>query len=120
MSVSTDTKFVHKAWHDHSEAISKVTYPMLADPTATLCKTLNTYNEELGESVRATFIYNPDQELMAYEMHHDCIGRNIDEIFRKVQAADHVRKNGGGIVCPARWQPGDKTLKPGVKMVGKI
>ena len=120
VSVSTDTAFVHKAWHDHSKAISKVDYPMLADPSGVVCKEFGTYIDEEGLSLRASFIINPDQELVAVDIHDNSIGRNIVEIFRKLQAADFVRKNDGAIVCPASWKPGDKTLKPGIDLVGKI
>lgn len=120
MSVSTDTKWVHKAWHDESKAIGKVKYPMLADPTGKLCKELGTYIEEEGVSLRATFIFDPDQKLVAYEMHSNDIGRNIEEILRKLQAAKWVRDNHGAVACPASWKPGEATLKPGLDLVGKI
>lgn len=120
VSVSTDTAFVHKAWHDASKAISKVKFPMLADPNGKLSKAFGTYIEEEGISLRATFIIDPDQKLVAYEIHSNDIGRSIHEILRKLQAADFVRKNKGVLVCPASWKPGKKTLKPGVGLVGKI
>jgi len=120
VSVSTDTSFVHKAWHDHSEAIGEITYPMLADPSGVVCRAFGTYIEKEGLSLRATFIIDPDQTLVAYEMHDNSIGRSITEILRKLQAADFVRKNHGALVCPASWSPGGKTLKPGIDLVGKI
>lgn len=120
MSVSTDTKWTHKAWHDGSKAIAKIKYPMLADPTGSLCKALGTYIEGEGLSLRASFIFDPDQKLVAFEMHSNDIGRNIGEILRKLQAAKFVRDNHGALVCPANWKPGQKTLKPGLDLVGKI
>lgn len=120
VSVSTDSAFVHKAWHDSSPAIKKVKYPMAADPAAKLCKVFGTYIEDEGLSVRASFIIDPDQKVVAYELHDNSIGRNIDEIYRKLQAAVFVRENKGVLVCPAKWQPGKKALKPGVDLVGKI
>ncbi|MBD3329148.1 redoxin domain-containing protein [Candidatus Dojkabacteria bacterium] len=120
LSISTDTVFVHKAWHDNSETISKIKYPMLADPNGNISKSFGTYDENGGHSIRATFIIDPDQNIIACEMHDNSIGRNIDEIFRKLQAAIFVRKNKGALVCPARWKPGDKSLKPGVDLVGAI
>ena len=119
MSVSTDTVFVHKAWHDESPAIKKVKFPMLADPTGKLCREFGTYIDSDGLSRRATFIINPDGILKAMEMHDNSIGRNIKEILRKLQAAKFVGEN-AGFVCPASWQPGGKTLKPGLDLVGKI
>lgn len=120
VSVSTDTAFVHKAWHDNSKAIAKVKYPMLADPGGKYCKLFGTYIEEEGLSLRATFIINPDQKVVAMDLHDNSIGRNTEEIFRKLQAAKFVYDNHGALVCPASWRPGDKTLKPGVDLVGKI
>lgn len=119
LSVSTDTVFVHKAWQDHSEAIATVKFPMLADPTGKLCKALRTYIPEDGLSLRTTVIVDPDGVIKAYEMHDNSIGRNAQEIVRKVQAAQFVREHGDQ-VCPAGWQPGADTLRPGLDLVGKI
>lgn len=119
VSVSTDTTFVHKAWHDESAAIGTITFPMAADPTGLLCKTFGTYIEEEGLSLRGTFLINPDGKLCAFEVHSNDIGRSADELLRKLQAAKFVREHGGE-VCPASWKPGAKTLKPGLDLVGKI
>lgn len=119
VSVSTDTKYVHKAWRDHSPSIAKVKFPMLADPTGRLCKTLGTYITEEGISLRASFIVDPDSVIQAYEVHANNIGRSADELLRKLQAAQFVREHGGE-VCPANWKPGSLTLRPGEDLVGKI
>ncbi|MFH1409798.1 MAG: redoxin domain-containing protein [Nanoarchaeota archaeon] len=119
MSISTDTVFVHKAWHDQSPAIKKITYPMLADPTGKVCRMLGTYIEEEGLSLRGSFIIDPEGKLIAMDVHDNSIGRSTKEILRKLQAASFVRKN-KGLVCPASWKPGEKTLKPGLDLVGKI
>ncbi len=119
ISVSTDTVFVHKAWHDHSQAIKKITYPMGADPTGKVCRAFGTYLEDEGVSLRGTFIIDPDGKLIAMDVHDNSIGRNTEEILRKLQAAKFVREN-KGLVCPASWKPGGKTLKPGMDLVGKI
>lgn len=119
MSVSTDTAFVHKAWHDESPAIKKIDYPMLADPTGNLCKALGTYIADEGLSLRATVIIDPQGTIKAYEIHDNSIGRSIEEIYRKLQAAKYVNEH-DGYVCPASWQPGQEVLKPGIDLVGKI
>jgi len=119
-SVSTDTAFVHKAWHDNSPSIRKIKYPMLADPNGKICRMFGTYIEEEGLSQRASFIIDPDGILKSIEIHDNSIGRNVEEILRKLQAASFVRKNKGALVCPVNWKPGDKTLKPSEKLVGKI
>ena len=119
LSVSTDTVYVHKAWHDVSPAVKKIKFPMVADPTGKLCREFGTYIEEAGLSWRGTFIIDPDGILKAFEIHDNSIGRSAKEILRKVQAAKFVRENKGE-VCPASWEPGKKTLKPGLDLVGKI
>ena len=119
LTVSTDTVFVHKAWHDHSPAIKKIKFPMLADPTGKLCKELGTYIDEEGLSLRGSFLFDPDGVLKAYEIHDNSIGRSAVELLRKLQAAIYVREHKGE-VCPASWVPGKKTLKPGLDLVGKI
>jgi NADH-dependent peroxiredoxin subunit C len=119
LSISTDTHFVHKAWHDVSPAIKKITYPMVADPCGDMCKAFGTYIEGVGLSLRASFIIDPDGVAKAYEIHDNSIGRSIEEILRKLQASKFVRE-ADGEVCPAKWKPGGKTLKPGIDLVGKI
>ena len=119
LSVSTDTVFVHKAWHDNSPSINKITYPMVADPTAQLCRYFGTYIEGAGLSLRGTFIIDPDGILKAMDIHDNSIGRSAEEILRKLQAASFVRQHQGE-VCPASWKPGKQTLKPGLDLVGKI
>lgn len=119
LSVSTDTVFVHKAWHDESPSIKKIQYPMVADPTGNLCRLFGTYIEAEGLSLRGTFIIDPDGKLVAMDIHENSIGRSAPEILRKLQAAKFVREN-PGLVCPASWHPGKKTLKPGLDLVGKL
>jgi peroxiredoxin (alkyl hydroperoxide reductase subunit C) len=119
MSVSTDTAFVHKAWHDESPAIRKVEFPMLADPTGKLCREFGTYIEEEGLSLRGSFIIDPDGILRAFEVHDNSIGRSAKELLRKLQAAAYVRQHEGQ-VCPAGWEPGKEALTPGLDLVGKI
>ncbi len=118
-SVSCDTHFVHKAWHDTSEVIKKIQYPMLADPTAVLARGFDVMIEEAGISERGTFIVNPEGKIVAYEVVAGNIGRNADELFRRLQALQFVAENKGE-VCPAKWQQGAKTLKPSIDLVGKI
>jgi peroxiredoxin (alkyl hydroperoxide reductase subunit C) len=119
LSVSTDTVYVHKAWHDASPAIKKINFPMLADPAAKLCRQFGTLIEDAGLSLRGSFIVDPDGVLKCYELHDNSIGRSAKELLRKVAAAKFVRENKGE-VCPASWEPGKKTLKPGLGLVGKI
>ncbi|MFA6227546.1 MAG: redoxin domain-containing protein [Candidatus Paceibacterota bacterium] len=119
LSVSVDTVYVHKAWHDTSEAIKKVNFPMLADPTHSLCEYFGTYIRGEGISLRGTFVINPKGILKMIEINDNSIGRSTKELYRKLQAAQFVEKHGDK-VCPASWEPGDDTLTPGLDLVGKI
>ncbi|RDY32828.1 alkyl hydroperoxide reductase subunit C [Lachnotalea glycerini] len=116
-SISCDTHFVHKAWHDASETIRKINYPMLADPTGKLARDFEVMIENEGIAERGSFIINPEGKIVAYEVIAGNVGRNADELFRRVQALQFVAKN-GDLVCPAKWKPGAKTLKPGLELVG--
>lgn len=117
--ISTDSVYVHKAWHDTSPTIKGVPYPLVADPTGTLSRQFGTYVETAGVALRGSFILDPDGVLRACEVHDLPIGRSAHELLRKLQAAIHVR-DGGGEVCPASWKPGAKALKPGLELVGKL
>lgn len=119
VSVSRDTVFVHKAWHDNSPTIKKIAFPMAADPTGMLSREFGVYIPSEGVSLRGTFIIDPDGILKAFEVHDNSIGRSATELIRKLEAAQYVREHGGE-VCPANWKPGAKTLKPGLDLVGKI
>ena len=119
LSISTDTAYVHLAWHESSPAIGLVKFPMLADPSGKISKAFGTYNEDNGLSWRATFIIDPEGKLKHMEIHDNSIGRSATEIIRRLQAAKFVAEN-PGLVCPAGWKPGGDTLKPGPDLVGKI
>lgn len=119
LSISTDTVFVHKAWWDNSATIRKIRFPMVADPAGRICRAFGTYLPEEGLSLRGTFIIDPDGVLKSFEINDNSIGRSSVELIRKIQAAQFIREHNGE-VCPANWQPGSKTLKPGLKLVGKI
>ena len=118
-SVSTDSHFVHKAWHDASETIRKIKYPMLADPTGALSRAFGVMIEEEGMAYRGTFLVNPEGKIKIAEIHDNGIGRNADELLRKVEAAQFVASHPNE-VCPAKWKKGEATLKPSIDLVGKI
>ncbi|MCL2231862.1 MAG: alkyl hydroperoxide reductase subunit C [Treponema sp.] len=118
-SVSTDTHFTHKAWHDTSDTIKKIKYPMLADPTHVLSELFEVLIPEEGLALRGSFILNPNAEIVAYEVNSLGIGRDSGDLLRKVQAAQFVAAHGDQ-VCPAKWKPGEETLKPSLDLVGKL
>lgn len=118
-AVSTDSHFVHKAWHDSSDAIGKITYPMLGDPTGNLTRGFGIMIEEAGQALRGTFLANPDGIIKVSEVHDLGIGRSAKDMLRKVKAAQYVANNDGE-VCPAAWEEGQATLTPSLDLVGKI
>ena len=118
-SVSTDTHFSHKAWHDSSPAIGKINYHMLGDQNHVLANNFGVLREDSGLADRATFVVDPDGVIQVMEITSEGVGRNATELLRKVKAAQYVRSHPGE-VCPAKWEEGEKTLAPSLDLVGKI
>jgi peroxiredoxin (alkyl hydroperoxide reductase subunit C) len=118
-SVSTDTHFAHKAWHDTSDAIRKVEYTMIGDPTGRITRNFEVMIEEEGLALRGTFVIDPEGRIKLCEIHDNGIGRDAAELLRKVKAAQYVASHPGE-VCPARWKDGERTIKPSLDLVGKI
>ena len=118
-AVSTDTHFTHKAWHDASETIKKIKFPMIGDPTGTITRNFGVMIEEEGLAMRGTFVINPEGKIKVVEIHDGGIGRSAKDLVRKVQAAQYIAANPNE-VCPANWQPGAETLAPSLDLVGKI
>lgn len=118
-SVSCDSHFVHKAWYDTSDTIKKIQFPMVADPTGKLARDFDVMIEADGMAERGTFILNPQGKIVAYEVIAGNVGRNAEELLRRVQASQFVAEHGDE-VCPAKWQPGAKTLKPSLDLVGML
>lgn len=118
-SVSTDTHFTHKAWHDNSETIGKITYPMIGDPTGIISRNFEVMIEEVGLAERGTFVIDPQGIIQIVEISAGNIGRDASELLRKVKAAQYVAKHPGE-VCPAKWKEGEATLAPSLDLVGKI
>lgn len=119
IGMSTDTIQVHKAWHDSSPAIKTLTYPMAADPSHLIAEIFGVLIHDEGVTHRGTFIIDPDGVIKCVEINHDAIGRSAKETLRKLKAAKFVREHPGN-VCPASWEEGGETLKPGLDLVGKI
>jgi peroxiredoxin (alkyl hydroperoxide reductase subunit C) len=117
--ISTDTHFAHKAWHDTSEAIKKVNYALIGDPTGVITRNFGVMIEEEGLALRGTFVINPEGQIKLCEIHDNGIGRDASELLRKVRAAQYIAKNPGQ-VCPAKWNEGAATLTPSLDLVGKI
>ncbi|ABS69441.1 alkyl hydroperoxide reductase subunit C [Xanthobacter versatilis] len=118
-SVSTDTHFTHKAWHDSSETIGKVQYAMLGDASGAITNNFEVMRAGQGLADRGTFIVDPNGIIQAVEVTAEGIGRDASELLRKIKAAQYVASHPGE-VCPAKWQEGEATLAPSLDLVGKI
>ncbi len=118
-SVSTDTHFTHKAWHDASDTIGKIEYTMIGDPTGEITRNFEVMREGQGLADRGTFVVDPDGIIQVLEVTAEGVGRDADDLLRKVKAAQYVRDNPGE-VCPAAWKEGEETLAPSLDLVGKI
>lgn len=118
-SVSTDTHFTHKAWHDSSETIAKIRYYMVGDQTGTITNNFGVMREGQGLADRATFVIDPQGIIQAVEVTAEGIGRDAADLVRKIKAAQYVASHPGE-VCPAKWQEGEATLAPSLDLVGKI
>jgi peroxiredoxin len=118
-SVSTDSHFTHKAWHDTSETIAKIQYPMIGDPTGTITRNFGVMIEEDGMADRGTFVIDPSGKVQIIEINAGGIGRNAVELLRKIKAAQYVAAHPNE-VCPAKWEEGELTLAPSLDLVGKI
>jgi len=123
MSVSTDSTFVHKMWEE--EELSKMTkdginWPMVADGAGNLGRVYGVYDEANGINIRGRFLIDPDGVIQAMEVMTPPVGRMIDETIRQIHAFQRVRASKGAEACPAEWQPGQPTLKPGPELVGKV
>ena len=117
--VSTDTHFTHKAWHDTSDTIRKLKYPMIGDPTHQLARNFEVLIEAEGIADRGTFVVDPQGRIQIVEITAGGIGRDAGELLRKLTAAQYVATHPGE-VCPAKWKEGEKTLAPSLDLVGKI
>ena len=118
-AVSTDTHFSHKAWHDTSEKIGKLSFPFLGDQNHVLARDVDVLREGAGLADRATFVVDPDGVIQIMEQTCEGVGRNADELVRKIRAAQYVRENPGQ-VCPAAWEAGEEALVPSLDLVGKL
>ncbi len=119
ISVSTDTKFSHLAWRDGEKLLAKVDYTMAADPTGAVSRLFGVYDEKTGLALRGTFVINPTGTLVSSEINFYNVGRDADELVRKMEANVYLLTHQDE-ACPAKWRKGSKTLIPSEKLVGNV
>ena len=118
-----DSQFVHKVWNDTE--ISKIAgvdvpFPMISDSSGAIGELYGVYDRDAGVDVRGRFLIDPDGVIQAMEVLTPPVGRNVTEALRQIQAYQLVREKKGTEVTPSGWQPGGRTLKPGIDLVAKI
>lgn len=107
IGASTDTIHTHKAWIKtprEDNGLGPVKYPLAADTNHEVARKYGVLIEEEGVALRGLFIIDPEGELKYALVHHNDIGRDVDEVLRVLQAL----QTGG--LCPANWKPGQATL----------
>ena len=102
-----------------AEAIKKIDYAMIGDPTHQISRNFDVLIEDVGLADRGTFVIDPEGKIQVVEITAGGIGRDATELLRKVKAARYVAAHPGE-VCPAKWKEGEKTLAPSLDLVGKI
>jgi peroxiredoxin (alkyl hydroperoxide reductase subunit C) len=119
VAVSTDTKFAHMVWRNTEGLLKNVRYTLAADPTGNVSRLFGVYDAATGLALRGTFIINPDGKLVSSEVNFYNVGRNAEELVRKLEANVHLMAHPAE-ACPAKWTPGAKTLRPGKELVGNV
>ncbi len=120
-AISVDSRFVHKVWQEqelNKMILGGIPFPMLSDPGGEIGSIYGVYDEEAGVDIRGRFIIDPDFVIKAIEILTPEVGRNPKELLRQIRALQHTKTTGE--VTPSGWEPGDKTLKPGPDLVGKV
>ena len=93
---------------------------MLSDSSGAIGELFGVYDREAGVDVRGRFLIDPDGVIQAMEVLTPPVGRNVAEALRQIKAYQLVRESEGTQVTPSGWQPGGRTLQPGVDLVAKI
>jgi len=121
LAISVDTKFSHKRFVETEPLLKGLKLTIGADTTEEVTRSFGILNEEEGTAMRGRFLFTPDGVCVAQEVQADSVGRNVNEFFRQVQAWQLATKT--GVVCPAGWRPGKKTLPVNTdveKMTGRV
>ncbi|MDA9129198.1 peroxiredoxin [Candidatus Gracilibacteria bacterium] len=119
LAASTDTVFSHRAWTKHEMLMKDFPYKMLSDHNLSVADQYNILDETTGIAGRGTFIIDPDGIIRGIEVTSGPLGRNSEELLRKIEALQFMSSN-PGVACPARWSTGQKTLTPNIKIAGQV
>ncbi|WP_248929957.1 peroxiredoxin [Paenibacillus hamazuiensis] len=107
LGVSIDSKHSHRVWINtprNDGGLGKLNFPLASDINKTVARDYGVLIEEEGVALRGLFIIDPDGELQYQVVHHNNVGRSVEEALRVLEAL----QSGG--LCPAGWKKGDKHL----------
>ncbi len=110
ITVSTDSTSAHRNWRQENSDLASVAFKMGSDPEGNLAQMFGVRDARSGLALRGTFMLNPEGVLLNIEVNFYNLGRNIDELVRKLKANMYmVGKTIEG--CPSKWQDaGDEIL----------
>ena len=114
LGVSVDSQFSHLAWVQTDRkngGLGDLNYPLVADLKKDIARDYNVLDEEAGIALRGLFIIGPDGVIRHSTINFLPVGRSVDETLRVLQAFQYVDSHPDE-VCPANWQPGEKTMNP--------
>jgi peroxiredoxin 2/4 len=114
LGVSVDSQFSHLAWIQSdrkSGGIGDINYPLVADLKKEISTAYNVLDPDAGIALRGLFIIDQDGVIQYATVNNLGFGRSVDETLRVLQAIQHIQTHPDE-VCPAGWQPGQKTMNP--------
>ncbi len=114
LGVSVDSEFSHLAWIQTDRkmgGVGDLNYPLVSDIKKEISTAYNVLDPDAGVALRGLFIIDKEGVVQHATINNLSFGRNVDETLRVLHAIQHVQKHPDE-VCPAGWQPGEKTMTP--------
>lgn len=114
LGVSVDSEFSHLAWIQTERkdgGVGDLGYPLVSDIKKEISTVYNVLDPEAGIALRGLFIIDKEGIIQHATINNLSFGRSVDETLRTLKAIQYVQTHPDE-VCPAGWQPGDKTMNP--------
>lgn len=111
LGISVDSEYSHLAWIQTSRengGLGDLRYPLVSDLKKEISAAYNVLTEDTI-ALRGLFIIDPKGIIQYQVINNLAFGRSVDETIRILEAIQYVQTNPDE-VCPANWQPGDKTI----------
>jgi len=113
LGCSVDSEYSHLAWIQMPRddgGLGDIDYPLLSDLKKDLATSYGVLSPD-GAAYRGLFIIDKAGVVQHSTINNMAFGRSVDEVLRVLKAIQYVQENPDE-VCPAGWQPGDKTMRP--------